>query len=253
MVDRRRTASTSGGDGNRARISLARALSKLGHSSRSQARPLITGGRVSVNGSVVKNPEHRIDIERDRVAVDGQAIALESYVYVMMNKPPGVVTTRSDERGRPTVFDLLQHPDLPYLTPVGRLDLESAGLLLFTNDTRWANGITEPEKHVDKIYHVHVDRPIDMQLLERMVAGVEDRGEVLRAKAVQPLEVSDNDSWIEVVLDEGKNRHIRRLLAALNVNVLELVRVAIGSLKLGKLKPGEYRKLSAAEVQALSK
>jgi 23S rRNA pseudouridine2605 synthase len=251
-MERKHRSSTSGGE-ERARISLARALSKLGYSSRSQARPLITGGRVSVNGSVVRNPEQRIDIERDRVAVDGQTIALESYVYVMLNKPPGLVTTRSDERGRATVFDLLKDPELPYLTPVGRLDMESAGLLLFTNDTRWANGITEPEKHVDKIYHVHIDRPIDMQLLDRMVAGVEDRGELVRAKSAQPLEVSDNDSWIEVVLDEGKNRHIRRLLAALNVTVLALVRVAIGSLKLGKLKPGEYRKLSAAEVQALSK
>jgi 23S rRNA pseudouridine2605 synthase len=251
-MERRSRPSTSGGE-RRARISLARALSKLGFTSRSQARPLITGGRVSVNGSVVKNPEHRIDIERDRVAVDGQAVALESYVYLMLNKPPGVVTTRSDERGRGTVFDLLQTAGLPYLTPVGRLDKESAGLLLFTNDTRWANGITEPDKHVDKIYHVHINRPVDMQLMERMVAGVPDRGEVLRAKSVEPLEVSDADSWIEVVLDEGKNRHIRRLLGALNVNVLELVRVAIGSLQLGKLKPGEYRKLTAAEVHALSK
>ena len=244
--------SSTGGE-QRARISLARALSKLGFTSRSQARPLITGGRVTVNGAVVKDPEKKIDIERDRLAVDGEAIALEPYVYVMMNKPPGVVTTRSDERGRATVFDLLGNAGLPYLTPVGRLDKESAGLLLFTNDTRWADGITAPEKHMDKVYHVHIDRPVDMQLIDRMVAGVHDRGEVLRAKSAQPLEVSDVDSWIEVVLDEGKNRQIRRLLSALDVNVLELVRVAIGALRLGKLKPGEYRKLTAAEVKALSK
>jgi len=235
----------------RARISLARALSKLGFTSRSQARPLITSGRVTVNDGVVKDPDQRIDIERDRVAVDGQSVALESYVYVMMNKPPGVVTTRSDERGRATVFDVLADPALPYLTPVGRLDKESAGLLLFTNDTRWANGITAPEKHVDKIYHVHIDQPINMELIERMKAGVEDKGERLHAKSVEPLDVTDTDSWIEVVLDEGKNRHIRRMLAAMNVNVLELVRVAIGSLRLGKLKPGEYRKLTVAEVKAL--
>src|SRR5688572_20523060 len=147
----------------RDRISLARALSKLGFTSRSQARPLITAGRVTVNDVVVKDPDQRIDIERDRVAVDGQSVALESYVYVMMNKPPGVVTTRSDERGRATGFDVLADPALPYLTPVGRLDKESAGLLLFTNDTRWANGITAPEKHIDKIYHVHIDQPINME------------------------------------------------------------------------------------------
>jgi 23S rRNA pseudouridine2605 synthase len=243
---------TKGSD-RRARISLARALSKLGFTSRSQARPLITGGRVTVNGSIIRDPEQRIDIERDRVAVDGQAIALESYVYVMLNKPPGVVTTRSDERGRPTVFDLLPREQLPYLTPVGRLDKESAGLLLFTNDTRWANRITAPDQHVDKIYHVRIDQPLDMGLIERMRTGVEDKGEQLRAKSAEPLQVSDTDAWLEVVLDEGKNRHIRRLLAALGVNVVELIRVAVGPLRLGKLRPGEHRLLTEAEVKALAK
>lgn len=238
---------------SRARISLARALSKLGYTSRSQARPLITGGRVTVNGSIVRDPEQRIDIERDQVAVDGQTIALESYVYVMLNKPAGVVTTRSDERGRATVFDLLPTDELPYVTPVGRLDMESAGLLLFTNDTRWANRLTAPEHHVDKVYHVRTDRPLDMQLLEHMRTGVEDRGDLLRAKSVEPLRVGDVDSWLEIVLDEGKNRHIRRLLAALDVNVLALIRVAIGPLKLGKLKPGEHRRLTATEIKALTK
>jgi 23S rRNA pseudouridine2605 synthase len=243
---------TKGSD-RRARISLARALSKLGFTSRSQARPLITGGRVTVNGSIIRDPEQRIDIERDRVAVDGQAIALESYVYVMLNKPPGVVTTRSDERGRATVFDLLPREQLPYLTPVGRLDKESAGLLLFTNDTRWANRITAPDQHVDKIYHVRIDQPLDMGLIERMRTGVEDKGEQLRAKSAEPLEVSDTDAWLEVVLNEGKNRHIRRLLAALGVNVVELIRVAVGPLRLGKLRPGEHRLLTEAEVKALAK
>ena len=237
----------------RARISLARALSKLGFTSRSQARPLITGGRVKVNGRVVTDPEQRIDIERDRVAVDNQAVAAEAKVYVAVNKPAGLVTTRDDERGRPTVFDLFKDARLPYLTPVGRLDKESAGLLLFTNDTRWADHITAPDSHVDKVYHVRIDRVVDMQLIERMLKGVEDKGERLRAKAVEPLEVTDTDSWIKVVLDEGKNRHIRRLLAALDVQVLELLRVAIGPVQLGNLKRGAYRALTDAEVQGLAK
>ena len=240
-------------ENSRARISLARALSKLGYTSRSQARPLITAGRVSVNGRTVTDPEARIDIERDRIAVDGQAVEAASYVYIMLNKPVGYVTTRSDERDRRTVFELLDGTSLPYLTPVGRLDLESAGLLLFTNDTRWADRITSPEGHVDKVYHVRIDRVADMNLIDALKQGVTDRGEQLSAKSASILEVSDTDSRLEIVLDEGKNRHIRRLLAALGANVVELVRIAVGPLKLGKLKAGEYRLLTASEVEALAK
>lgn len=238
---------------SRARISLARALSKLGYTSRSQARPLITGGHVSVNGRVVRDPEERIDIERDKVAVDGKTVELASYEYIVLHKPVGYVTTRSDERGRRNVFELIGSDDGPYLTPVGRLDLESSGLLLFTNDTRWADGITAPDRHVDKVYHVRIDSVADMGLIDAMLRGVTDKGELLRVKSASILEVSDSDSRLEIVLDEGKNRHIRRLLAALGANVTELVRVAIGTLKLGKLKPGEYRALTESEVKALSK
>ena len=237
----------------RARISLARALSKLGYTSRSQARPLITAGRVKVNGRTITDPEHRIDIERDRVAVDDQKVAAQDKVYVAVHKPAGLVTTRDDEQGRETVFELLKGAPLPYLTPVGRLDKESEGLLLFTNDTRWADHITAPGSQVDKVYKVHIDRVVDMNLVDSMVKGVQDRGERLRAKAVTPLEITDTDSWIEVVLDEGKNRHIRRLLAALDVNVLALIRTAIGPVMLGKLKRGEYRQLSEEEVKGLAK
>jgi 23S rRNA pseudouridine2605 synthase len=237
----------------RARISLARALSKLGYTSRSQARPLIEAGHVSVNGTTIKDPEKRIDIERDRVSVDGQAVTLESYVYVMLHKPAGVVTTRSDEKGRPTVFELLSDAELPHLSAVGRLDLDSEGLLLFTNDTRWADRIAAPEGHVDKVYHVQVDRVPDFELLEAMQKGVKDRGDVLKAKKVEVLELSDRDAWLAIVLDEGKNRQIRRMLAALGVHVLRLKRMAIGSVKLGKLKPGEFRMLAPEEVKALTR
>jgi 23S rRNA pseudouridine2605 synthase len=237
---------------SRNRISLARALSKLGHSSRSKARPLIEGGHVSVNGKTITDPETRIDIERDKVVVDGVAVAQERYVYVVMNKPPGVVTTASDERGRRTVFDLLPESDLPKLNPVGRLDMESEGLLLFTNDSRWANRISSPEGHVDKTYHVQIDAVPDVKLLRGLIKGVEDRGELLKAKRAEPLELTDETAWLEIVLDEGKNRHIRRMLSACGVNVLRLIRVSIGPLKLGKLKPGEIRELSEKEVAALT-
>jgi 23S rRNA pseudouridine2605 synthase len=244
--------STSSAD-RRARISLARALSKLGYTSRSQARPLIEAGSVAVNGKTVKDPEHRIDIERDRVAVNGQVVTLEPYVYLLLNKPAGVVTTRSDEKERTTVFDLLSDADLPHLSAVGRLDLESEGLLLFTNDTRWADHIASPKGHVDKVYHVQIEGSPDMQLMEAMQKGVSDRGDLLKAKSVSLLEMTDTDAWLEVVLDEGKNRHIRRMLTALEVRVLRLKRVAIGSVKLGKLKPGEFRNLTEAEVKALTR
>ncbi len=243
----------SSGDGNRrARISLARALSKLGYTSRSQARPLIETGQVAVNGKTVKDPDHRIDIERDRVSVNGAAVTLESYQYFMLHKPAGVVTTRSDERGRPTVFDLLAGNELPHLNAVGRLDLESEGLLLLTNDTRWADRIASPEGHVDKVYHVQVAGLPHAGALQQMLAGVTDRGEALKAKRATVLDVTDNEIWLEIVLDEGKNRQIRRMLAALGVDVVRLKRVAIGSVKLGKLKPGEIRPLTPAEVTALT-
>lgn len=239
-------------DKGRARISLARALSKLGYTSRSQARPLIEAGNVSVNGDVVKDPDRKIDIERDRVAVSGQALALESLVYLAMHKPRGVVTTRSDERGRPTVFDLLGGAQLPHLGAVGRLDMDSEGLLLFTNDTRWAHRVSSPESHVEKVYHVLIDGLPNERLLTAMRTGVQDRGDVLRAKAAGVLDQSDTEAWLEIVLDEGKNRHIRRMLDALGVRVLRLKRVAIGPLQLGKLRAGEFRALTPTEVAALA-
>lgn len=237
---------------SRKRISLARALSKLGHCSRSRARPLIESGHVTVNGETIRDPEARIDIERDRVVVDGAAVAQAEYVYVMLHKPAGVVTTSSDERGRRTVFDLLDDAGWPRLSAVGRLDMESEGLLLFTNDSRWANRITAPASHVEKVYHVQINRVPDVALLERVKRGVEDRGELLKAKRVETMSLTDTDAWLEIVLDEGKNRHIRRMLAACGVDVLRLIRVSVGPLELGKLRPGTYRELTQAEVESLS-
>ena len=253
MGGKQSSRTISGGGERRERISLARALSKLGYTSRSQARPLIEAGSVSVNGKTVTNPEQRIDIERDRVSVHGQPVTLTPYVYLMLNKPAGVITTRADERGRATVFELLEEVGVPHLSAVGRLDKESEGLLLLTNDTRWADRIAAPSSHVEKVYHVQIDRVPDVALLEALLQGVGDRGEELRARSATPLSMTDTDAWLEIVLDEGRNRHIRRMLAALGVRVLRLKRVAIGPVKLGKLRPGQYRKLSDAEVQALTR
>jgi 23S rRNA pseudouridine2605 synthase len=234
-------------------VSLARALSKLGWCSRAEARPLIAAGRVSVNGVVVRDPEERVDVRRARIAVDGRTVRAAKQVYLMLNKPRGWVVTTDDERDRSTVYELL--PDnLPRTVAVGRLDLESEGLLLFTNDTRWADRITDPSRHMDKTYHVQLPAMPDDATLERMRAGVDvGRGEVMAMKAVTPLKTKRRDGhWIEVVLDEGRNRQIRRILDACGfADVLALRRVAIGDVMLGDLGPGLWRLLEPAEVERL--
>jgi len=235
----------------RARISLARALSKLGYTSRSAAVPLITDGRVRVNGRVQNNPDHRIDIERDKVTVDNKRVERATYLYVLLNKPRGLVTTRSDERGRATVFDCLKGSGYPYLTPVGRLDKDSEGLLLFTNDTRWANRITSPDSHIDKTYRVEIDARADEELIQTLLDGVIDGKDHLTAKRAKIIRVKEQTSWLEIVIDEGKNRHIRRLFAKLGINVLVLRRVAIGRVRLGGLGEGKYRELTGEEREGL--
>lgn len=232
-------------------MSLARALSKLGHCSRAQARPLIESGRVSVNGEAVRDPERRVDVRRAHITVDGQAVRAAASVYLMLNKPRGWVTTTSDEHGRSTVFELLPD-DVPRLVAVGRLDMESEGLLLFSNDTRWADRITEPRSHLDKVYHVEVSRMPTPEEVERMLDGVDaGRGETLSFRGVQPLTLHRKGSWLEVVIDEGKNRQIRRVLEAVGIDVVTLRRVKVGGLELGDLRPGMYRALTPEEAAAL--
>lgn len=234
------------------RHGLARVLSKLGYCSRSQAEALVREGRVTVNARVERNPERPTDAQRDRLAVDGQPVAAAARVYIALNKPRGVVTSAADERGRDTVYALLEASGLPWLGPVGRLDKASEGLLLLSNDTVWAAGITEPKSALDKTYHVQVSGLPDDAALAAMTAGVVDAGERLAARAVTRLRAGEKNAWLEIVLDEGRNRHIRRLLQVLGYEVLRLVRVAIGPLALGDLAKGSHRHLSAEEVRALA-
>lgn len=235
----------------RAKISLARALSKLGFTSRSAAIPLITEGRVRVNGQVKNDPNLRIDIERDKVTVDNRKVERAAYIYVLLNKPRGLVTSRSDERGRDTVFQCFEGSGFPYLSPVGRLDKDSEGLLLFTNNTRWANSVTAPASHIDKTYRVEIDSAADAELVEQLTTGVIDGTDYLAAKRAKIVRTGETTSWIELVLDEGKNRHVRRLFAKLGVEVLTLRRVGIGKVRLGGLGQGKYRELTADERKAL--
>jgi 23S rRNA pseudouridine2605 synthase len=228
------------------RTGLARVLSKLGFCSRSQAAELIRAGRVTLNGAVRRDPESPVRLDRDRIQVDGLAIASATKLYWMLNKPRGVVTTASDERGRETVYHYMDD-QASWLAPVGRLDKASEGLLLLTNDSEWAARILSPEAHIEKTYHVQIGAVANEELLEFLRRGVHNGGDFLRATRVNVLRSGKRNSWLEIVLDEGKNRQIRRMLEPLGVEVLRLVRVAIGPLALGDLRKGAARPLTREE------
>ena len=234
------------------RHGLARVLSKRGLCSRREAAAWILAGRVAVDGRVEHDPEFPIVQGRQQVSVDGRPIDEVSRLYVMLNKPRGLVTTASDERGRETVYRCFDGAGLPWLGPVGRLDKASEGLLLFCNDPQWAARITDPQQGPEKSYHVQVDTIPDAGVLAALVAGVDHEGEHLGARSASVLRVGEKNAWLEIVLDEGRNRQIRRLLAAFDITVLRLVRVAIGPLALGMLGKGEWRALTPEEVATLS-
>jgi len=230
---------------------LARALSKLGYCSRSQAAELIRGSRVRLNGGLRRDPETPVRIGKDRIEVDGQPVAASSKIYLVLNKPRGIVTTASDEKGRDTVYSLLPG-NLPWVAPVGRLDKASEGLLLLTNDSEWAAKITAPETHLDKTYHVQIGAVADDALLQSLEKGVWSKeGDFLRVKRAAILRQGERNSWLEITLDEGKNRQIRRIFEQLGVEVLRLIRVAIGPLALDDLAKGASRPLTSAEKLAL--
>jgi len=233
------------------RHGVARVLSKQGVCSRSQAEAAVRAGRVTVDGRLVRDPEHPVEAEQQKVSLDGVAVATAQRIYLALNKPRGIVVSAADERGRDTVYDLLRDTGLPWLGPVGRLDRASEGLLLLSNDSVWAAGITEPATHLDKTYHVQVAGQPDAETLATMQAGVREGADLLKARRVTLLRAGEKNAWLEVVLDEGRNRHIRRLLAALGFEVLRLVRVAIGPLQLGELGKGQWRHLDMDEVTRL--
>ncbi|MFT3896739.1 MAG: pseudouridine synthase [Thermomonas sp.] len=236
------------------RHGLARALSKRGICSRTQAAEWIRAGRVCVDDRVVRDPEFPTIQGVSRIAVDGRDLdeTAASRICLMLNKPRGLVTTARDERGRDTVYRCFDGAGLPWIAPVGRLDKASEGLLLFCNDPQWAARITDPDMGPDKTYHVQVDRIPDAATLAAMQAGVDIDGETLRAKSAVLLRSGAKNAWLEIVLDEGRNRQIRRLLAAFDIGVLRLVRVAIGPLALGDLPKWQWRELTAKEIESLS-
>jgi 23S rRNA pseudouridine2605 synthase len=234
------------------KVGLARALSKLGYCSRSNAAKIICAGEVALNGTIRRNPEFPVNLERDRIEVNRIAIKTHERIYWMLNKPRGLVTTASDEKGRETIYTLLD-VSLPWMGPVGRLDKATEGLLLLTNDSEWAARISDPASHLDKIYHVHVRATGNQSLTENLTSGVLVSGELLRAKAARIVRGGDKNTWIEIVLDEGKNRQIRRMFEQLGIEVARLIRIGIGPLNLGQLAKGQSRTLTVNEKNAMDR
>lgn len=236
-------------------VGLARALSKLGYCSRSRAAELIRGGHVRINGVVRRNAEAPVQLGKDRLEIDGRKVGQTEKIYLMLNKPRGAVTTASDERGRETIYDYLGNyldGALPWVAPVGRLDKASEGLLLITNHSEWAARTTAPAMHVDKTYHVQVTGRMTSKIVESLVRGITAKdGEFLKVKSAGILRQGERNCWVEIVLDEGRNRHIRRMFESLDVEVLRLIRVAIGALQLGDLPKGAVRALSEEERMLL--
>lgn len=232
--------------GNRPLKTLERVLSKAGLGSRTEARSWISAGRVSVNGRVVRDPDAWVDLERDRIAFDGKPLRSEQRTYLLLHKPAGYITTYRDPHGRPTIYDLL--PDRErYLFPVGRLDLDTSGLLILTNDTQFAERLTNPEYHVPKTYLVHASRPLSDEELDTLRRGIE-----LRDGPTRPARVTRvGESAFEITITEGRNRQVRRMVESLDASVTTLERTAIGSIRTGTLPVGQIRALTADEVRTL--
>ena len=232
-------------------VLLERAISKLGIASRSQAREWILAGKVRVHGLVQTNPGYPVIPEKAKIEIDERPVSKAAPRTVMLYKPRGVVTTRSDEKNRPTVFSLIHEQDLHWIA-VGRLDMATSGLLLLTNDTRLAAWLTDPLNAIRRTYLVTVRGRVSEAALDKLRAGLDDRGEALQADEIVLRKTSSKESHLTVYLREGKNREIRRMFAAIGHEVIRLKRVAYGKLTLDKLQPGEYRELSSEELALIT-
>jgi pseudouridine synthase len=230
---------------------LERVISKAGLGSRVEARRWIHAGRVKVNGKLIRNPDHWIDMARDRVRVDDKPLEARERMYVLLYKPTGYLTTYKDPEGRPTVYDLIGDVDT-FLSPVGRLDLETSGLLLMTNDNQFAERVTNPQSHVSKTYLVKASTLLTDSQLQQLRDGVELSDGLTRPAQVTRVRDSAKYTHFEMVLTEGRNRQVRRMVEALGAKVLKLVRVKVGGIAIGTLPIGKWRLLTQAEVGSLS-
>lgn len=229
---------------------LERVLSKAGLGSRVEARRWVHAGRVTVNGTITRNPDDWIDMQRDRVLFDGEPLVARERIYVLLYKPTGYLTTYKDPEGRPTVYELIKDVGT-FLSPVGRLDLDTSGLLLMTNDNRFAEHVTNPISHVPKTYLVKASTRLSDQQLAQLRSGIELADGPTRPATVTRIRDSAKYTHIEITLTEGRNRQVRRMIEAIGAKVLKLVRVKIGSIEIGPLPIGKWRMLTRAEVAAL--
>jgi pseudouridine synthase len=229
---------------------LDRAFSKAGWGSRTQARGWIEAGKVRVNGKTVFNPDHWVDLARDRIALDGKPLRATAGLYILLNKPKGILTTRSDPGGRPTVYDLIGDVD-GWLSPVGRLDLETSGLLILTNDTAFADRVSSPRHKVPKTYRVKTADALSEEQLGRLRQGVELRDGPTRPATAIRLRDGPGYTYLEMTITEGRNRQVRRMIEAVGSKVRKLVRTAIGPIAMRGLASGQWRPLTPAEVAAL--
>jgi 23S rRNA pseudouridine2605 synthase len=236
--------------GTRPLKTLERVLSKAGIGSRVEARRWIHAGRVSVNGEVIRNPDQWVDLERDRVRFDDRPLQVRERIYLLLYKPTGYLTTYRDPQKRPTVYDLITDVGT-FLSQVGRLDLDTSGLLLMTNDNSFAERVTNPDSHVPKTYLVKASKRLTDEQLQMLRDGIELSDGPTRPATVTRVRDSEKYTHFEITLTEGRNRQVRRMVEALDATVLKLVRVKIGSIGIGTLPIGKWRMLTAAEVDSL--
>lgn len=229
---------------------LERVISKAGLGSRTEARRWIHQGRVQINGTVVQHPDAWVDMERDRIRFDGRPLEFAERVYVLLYKPTGYITTYKDPEGRPTVYELLDGITT-FVSPVGRLDLDTSGLLIMTNDTQLAERVTNPDSHVPKTYLVKASKVLTDEQLQQLRDGILLSDGPTRPAVVTRLLDSGKYTHFEITLTEGRNRQVRRMVEALDAVVLKLVRVQIGSLRIGTLQIGKWRPLTPEEVDGL--
>jgi pseudouridine synthase len=230
---------------------LERVISKAGLGSRTEARRWIGTGRVRVNGKLIQTPDHWVDLERDRVTLDGKPVRGGRKVYLLLYKPKGYLTTYSDPQGRPTIYDLLADAG-QFVIPVGRLDLDTSGLLLVTNDTQFAEHVTNPDYKVSKTYLVKTASRLSDEDLDRLRHGVELRDGPTKPALVTRQRDSGSHTFLEITISEGRNRQVRRMIEAVGSGVLKLVRTAIGPIRIGSLAIGKHRPLTAAEIRVLT-
>jgi 23S rRNA pseudouridine2605 synthase len=231
-------------------LRLNQAIAKSGLCSRRKANDLVLAGRVTVNGQPAASFSLLVNPAKDTIKVDGRIITGHGFVYVLLHKPKGIITTCSDEKGRPSVLDLLP-TSLRHLKPAGRLDRDSAGLLLLTNDGSLIQALTRPTRHVPKTYRVTIAGMPSEKALESLAAGVKLSDGMTQPAKIRLVSNKSGNACFEIVIYEGKNRQIRRMCGSLGLTVLNLLRVAIGELQLSGLKSGTWRQLSGPEISRL--